>query len=81
MNIGYITAGVPSPTLQKGIGYVRFYNPDDWEGKEVEILLPDNSSHKGIIVNLPFYDKEKKIVKGIDRSIPSKPDNISFDAK
>ena len=44
-------------------------------------MLPDKSSHKGIIVDLPFYDKEKKIVKGIDRSIPSKPDNISFDAK
>ena len=49
--------------------------------KEVEILLPDKSSHKGTIVDSPFYDKEKKIVKGIDRSIPSKPDNISFDAK
>jgi aminomethyltransferase len=81
IDIGYITAGVPSPTLQQGIGYVRFYNPGDWKDKEVEILLPDKSSHKGIIVDLPFYDKEKKIVKGIDRSIPSKPDNISFDAK
>ena len=49
--------------------------------KEIEILLPDNSSHIGVVVDLPFYDKEKKIVKGIDRSIPSKPDNISFDAK
>ena len=79
--VGYITAGVPSPTLQQGIGYVRFYEPNDYINKEIEIILPDNSSHTGVVVDLPFYDKEKKIVKGIDRSIPIKPDSNSFDAK
>ena len=79
--VGYITAGVPSPTLQLGIGYVRFYEPNDYMNKEIEILLPDNSSHIGVVVDLPFYDKEKRIVKGIDRSIPIKPDSNSFDAK
>ena len=79
--VGYITAGVPSPTLQQGIGYVRFYEPNDYMNKEIEIILPDNSSHTGVVVDLPFYDKEKKIVKGIDRSIPIKPDSNSFDAK
>ena len=80
-HVGYITAGVPSPTLQQGIGYVRFYEPNDYINKEIEIILPDNSSHTGVVVDLPFYDKEKKIVKGIDRSIPIKPDSNSFDAK
>ena len=80
-HVGYITAGVPSPTLQQGIGYVRFYEPNDYMNKEIEIILPDNSSHTGVVVDLPFYDKEKKIVKGIDRSIPIKPDSNSFDAK
>ena len=79
--VGYITAGVPSPTLQQGIGYVRFYEPNDYINKEIEIILPDNSSHTGVVVDLPFYDKEKKIVKGIDRSIPIKPDINSLDAK
>ena len=79
--VGYITAGVPSPTLQQGIGYVRFYEPNDYMNKEIEIILTDNSSHTGVVVDLPFYDKEKKIVKGIDRSIPIKPDSNSFDAK
>ena len=79
--VGYITAGVPSPTLQLGIGYVRFYEPNDYMNKEIEILLPDNSSHIGVVVDLPFYDKEKRIVKGIDRTIPTKPDNTVYDAK
>ena len=31
--IGHITAGVQSPTLQLGIGYVRFYKPENWPGR------------------------------------------------
>ena len=71
--VGHITAGVPSPTLQLGIGYVRFYKPNNWLGKELTLKLPNGSSHSGKIVNLPFFDREKNIARGIDRSIPSKP--------
>ncbi len=70
--VGHITAGVHSPTLNTGIGYVRFHKPNDWSGKELTLQLPDGSLHKGVIVDLPFFDKEKKIVKGIDRTIPSR---------
>jgi aminomethyltransferase len=35
--------------------------------------LPDGSVHEGKIVQLPFFDQEKKIVRGIDRSIPERP--------
>ena len=68
--VGHITAGVHSPTLNTGIGYVRFYEPKDWPGKELDLQLPNGNLHKAEIVNLPFFDKEKKIVKGIDRTIP-----------
>ena len=71
--VGHMTAGIQSPTLQMGIGYVRFYQPNDWVGRELTIQLPDGSSHKADIVNLPFFDHEKKIVKGIDRNIPVQP--------
>jgi|TARA_B100001540_G_scaffold208838_1_gene183992 glycine cleavage system aminomethyltransferase T len=71
--VGHITAGVPSPTLQLGIGYVRFYYPNDWPGRELLLKLPDGNTHKCNIVNLPFFDHEKNIVKGIDRKIPSIP--------
>ena len=70
--VGHITAGVHSPTLNTGIGYVRFYEPNDWPGKNLDLKLPNGSLHKAEIVNLPFFDKEKHIVKGIDRTIPSR---------
>ena len=71
--VGHITAGVPSPTLQIGIGYVRFYKPNDWPGRKLIIKLPNGSSHEGDIVELPFFDREKNIVRGIDKKIPSIP--------
>ena len=71
--VGYITAGIPSPTLGVGVGYVRFHAPGDWIGRKLKMRLPDNSFHEGEIVDLPFFDKEKHIVRGIDRSIPNRP--------
>ena len=68
--VGHITAGVHSLTLDTGIGYVRFYEPKDWPGKELILKLPNGENHKSKVVNLPFFDPEKKIVKGIDRIIP-----------
>ena len=68
--LGQITAGVPSPTLGLGIGYVRFLIPGDWIGCSLSICLPDNTTHLGKIVELPFFDAEKNIVKGKDRRIP-----------
>ena len=70
--VGHITAGVHSPTLNTGIGYARFYEPNDWPGKNLDLKLPNGNLHKAEIVNLPFFDKEKHIVKGIDRTIPSR---------
>ena len=70
--VGHITAGVHSPTLNTGIGNVRFYEPNDWPGKSLDLKLPNGNLHKAEIVNLPFFDKKKHIVKGIDRTIPSR---------
>lgn len=70
--VGRITAGVPSPTLELGIGYVRFNTPGDWVGRTLEIHLPDGTVHEGEVVELPFFDREKKIVRGVDRSIPGR---------
>ena len=68
--IGRITAGVPSPTLQLGIGYARFLKPGAWVGKSLILRLPDGSEHDSDIVDLPFFDKERQIVRGIDKTIP-----------
>ena len=71
--VGRITAGVPSPTLGLGIGYAVFDAPGDWVGRTLRMRMPDGSQHDGKIVDLPFFDREKKIVRGIDRSIPKRP--------
>ena len=71
--VGRITAGIPSPTLGLGVGYVHFNKPGDWVGRTLSMRLPDGSVHEGKIVQLPFFDQEKKIVRGIDRIIPERP--------
>ena len=68
--VGRITAGVPSPTLETGIGFVKFNRPGEWVGKKLTLRLPDGSEHECAIVDLPFFDKEHLIVKGINRDIP-----------
>ena len=70
--VGHITAGVPSPTLKLGIGYVRFYEPKEWPGKKLKLKLPNGKIHDCNVVKLPFFDHDKKIVKGMDRSIPKR---------
>ena len=79
--VGYVTAGVPSPTLQIGIGYVRFYEPNSWIGQDLLLELPDGDSYEAKVVNLPFIDVEKKIVRGLDRSIPLKKEEVLFNGK
>ena len=71
--VGRITAGIPSPTLGLGVGYVRFRGPGDWVGRTLSMRLPDGAVHDGRIVDLPFFDRERKIVRGVDRTIPERP--------
>ena len=68
--VGHITAGVPSPTLGLGIGYARFYESRAWPGSKVSMVLHDQSVHEAEVVELPFFDRKKAIVKGINKSIP-----------
>ena len=78
--VGYITAGVPSPTLGLGIGYARFLKSKEWPGKKLKLSLPNGEFHSAEIVDLPFFDKEKKIIKGIDKSIPKISNDFQYDA-
>ena len=70
VEVGYITAGVPSPTLGLGIGYARFIYGKEWQGKQLRLCLPSGEIHSSEIVDLPFFDKDKEIIRGIDKSIP-----------
>lgn len=67
--VGRITAGGWSPTLEAGIGYVRFHQPhaqsDTWLDQTVRFIDRDGQSHPASVVALPFFDAEKKIPRGI----------------
>lgn len=68
--VGHMQIGVWSPTLEKGIGYVRFYEPaegkDSWLGETVILGDDEGNHHKCEIVSLPFFDAEKRIPRGLE---------------
>lgn len=68
--VGRITAGAWSPYLECGVGYVRFYEPDEWCGRTLQLDVPGNNHCTCEIVDLPFYDTEKRIARGLDTTIP-----------
>jgi aminomethyltransferase len=65
--VGRTTAGAWSPYLGCGIGYARLDMPGDWAGMRIA-CGPD--AIPGEIVALPFYDKEKRIPRGLEAAIP-----------
>ena len=69
--VGQITVGDWSPTLNTGIGYVRFEQIDsvqgNWLGQKLILGDLDGGRHDCEIVSLPFYDGEKKIPRGLDK--------------
>ena len=68
--VATLTAGVASPTLGCGIAYARFREPGEWSGRELEVRVRDGSVHPCTVVGLPFFDPEKRLVQGLDRTIP-----------
>jgi aminomethyltransferase len=70
--VGRVTAGAWSPFLGCGIGYVRFDEPGEWVGRTLSLEIEEGRSHPCEIVELPFHDKEKRIARGLDKSIPER---------
>ena len=68
--VGRMTMGVQSPALGCGIGYVRFNEPGDWIGRSLRIRLPTGDVHPCEIVDVPFVDPKKLLVRGLDRTVP-----------
>ena len=71
--VAQIRMGVKSPTLGLGIGYVYFDTPGDWIGRELTLEDANGNRHTANTVEVPFFDPERKIVRGIDRTIPPGP--------
>jgi len=64
--IGCITAAGWSPYLERGIAYVRLVRAGDFEPRSVEIMGFDLAMHDATIIDLPFYDQEKRIPRGLE---------------
>jgi aminomethyltransferase len=68
--VGHVTAATWSPTLNCGIAYVCFDEPSDWVGKTLSVQTGEGNVVDCEIVELPFFDKEKRIPRGLDKVIP-----------
>ena len=64
--VGRMTAGAWTPYLNKGIGFVRFDQAGNWLGRALSLCDRDGQHHGCEVVELPFYDKEKKIPRGLE---------------
>ena len=62
--VGKITSGNYSPTLDCGIGFVRFYFQGKWVAEKVQIWTSTDQLYDAEIVDLPFFDIRKEIPKG-----------------
>ncbi len=65
VKVGHVTAAAWSPTLEKGIGYVRFDEAGEWIGEQLTVECDDDAPAACEIVSLPFFDKEKRIPRGL----------------
>jgi len=67
--VGHMTIGTWSPTLDTGIGYVRFDQPlsggEDWLGQTVTLTDRAGTSRQATVDTLPFTDKEKQLPRAV----------------
>ncbi len=68
--VGRVTVGAWSPYLKTAVGYVRFDTPGNWSGQHLSLQTSGGDRQDCEIVELPFYDPEKKIPRGMDKTIP-----------
>jgi aminomethyltransferase len=68
VSVGHVTAGAWSPFLKSGIGYARFDAPGNWPGRKLAVRTADGRLLDCEILDLPFYDAEKLIPRGLDRT-------------
>ena len=73
-NIGQITSSTWSPFQVCGVGIVHLINSSIGPGEVVDVECTDGNSHKGKLCKLPMYDPKGEIVRGKDKTIPSKPE-------
>ena len=64
--VGRVTDFEVSPYLGHGVGFVRFDAPQGMRGTGHRVLGRDGREHPIELVELPFYDAEKRIPRGLE---------------
>lgn len=70
--IGTVTAGATSPFLGHGIGIALLDSAGHQPLNSVEVGCRDGSMQMGILVEMPFYDKDAEIPRGKMVDIPER---------
>ena len=70
--IGHATAAAWSPYLDCGTAIVRLTRAEDGTASGVTMQVRDGSQQPAELVELPMYDKDKLIPRGLDKTIPEK---------
>ena len=68
--IGEVTSSSWSPYQECGVAIIRLNNDFEEYDKTVEVHNFQDEKLKAYICDLPMYDKNSEIVRGIDRKIP-----------
>ncbi len=68
--VGHVTAGAWSPYLRSGVGYARFNAADHWVGRSLTLQTTDGNAEACEVVELPFFDKDKLIPRGLSTDVP-----------
>lgn len=67
--VGQVITGAHSPSLNSGIGYIRFHRPGKWFGQNLSICSINRGSGTCKIANLPFLIQKREFQgKPVNRS-------------
>lgn len=68
--IGHVTAASWSPFLREGVAIIRLTDGSNAGSADICVRCRDGELHSARLVNLPMYDEEKKIPRGLECAIP-----------
>jgi glycine cleavage system aminomethyltransferase T len=69
--IGHVTAASWSPFLNDGVAIIRLTIAAHADRKDVMVRCRDGKLHPARLVELPMYDQEKKIPRGLEVASPA----------
>tara|TARA_A100001011_G_scaffold119851_1_gene126445 strand:+ start:755 stop:1972 length:1218 start_codon:yes stop_codon:yes gene_type:complete len=72
--IGKVTSSTWSPFQVCGVAIIHLNNDNIGPGSVIDVKCLDGNLYKGEICKLPMYDEKNKIVRGLSKNIPSKPE-------